>query len=424
MRWWQSPTTARRLSNRKLISSLAALALAIAAYVALASAWNYYDVSLPVTSPSSETTSENYLRAPRASPPSPVGSLQWEFYTGEPLAVPPVTVGGSIYLISGQTRETGRLTALRRDNGAVIWQIKLGSISDVPPVLAGQAIYVATRSGKLLSLDSRSGAEIWNFDLGSSAVGPPIVWNGALYAASDRVYALDAATGKGIWTHGVEAHVTRGLALSENVIAAVSSDGSVNLISALNGQRRLTFPLWFGSSRPPAVSRNILVTAGDRATVQAISMKVKDIPMEKAVRYWWTKLWLWEMAPPPPLPRGYIWQRRDIGGTGAYPVAADEDLVYIGIARDNLEGGLAALDIETGMTRWERDLDSLPTYHATLTEDAIIVASERGIVLMLDRFSGERLWEYDAGFGLASSPVPAGDLILFPSADGTLRAVR
>ena len=188
------------------------------------------------------------------------------------------------------------------------------------------------------------------------------------------------------------------------MLAAISSDGNVNLVDVSNGRRRLTFRLWFGTSDPPLVAGEALVVPGDGANVQALDMSKRDVPMEKAARYWWTKLWLWDMAPSPPLPRGYLWQRRSIGGKTAYPVGADGDSAYLGIAKVDGSGRVVALDLETGQTQWERGFKSAVIAPAVLTHETLVAGVEGNGLLAVDKRTGALLWEYEVEGGLASAP--------------------
>ena len=424
IRWWRTPAGIARDRRKWVWIALALVILASISAVALTSVRNYYGLSMPVQPPESGMTSH-----PRWTPaepiPKPAGLVEWIFDVGEPLQVPVTTMDGTIYAVAGRTPDTGRVLALRGAEGAVLWERKLHSIADFPPVVADDYIFTGTRTGELLALDRHTGETFWTYDLEYSIVGPPIVHEGVLYAASNSIYAIDALTGERLWRHDMDGDVTRPIQLSGDVLAAVSSDGNVNLIDAVNGRRRLTFRLWFGTSAAPAVTEGALIVPGDGANVQALDLSKRDVPMEKAVRYWWTKLWLWDMAPSPPLPRGYLWQQRNIGGKTAYPVGADADSVYLGIAQIDGSGRVVALDLETGQTRWERDFKSVPIAPAILTPETLVIGVEGGEMFAVDKGKGDLLWEYEVVGGLATAPtITEVGLILVPTLDGKLLAMR
>ncbi len=423
-RWWRTPAGIVRERRRWVWIALALILAASVIAVALTSARNYFGLSLPVPTPESDMTMRPSL-TPAAPIPKPAGVVEWVFDVGETLQAPVATADGTIYAVSGQTPETGRALALSETGGAVVWEKMLGSIADFPPVVAGYFLFVGTRSGELLALDRDTGETLWSYDLEYSIVGSPIVREGVLYAASDSIHAIDALTGERLWRHNMGGAVTRPIRLSGNVLAAITSDGNVNLVDASNGRRRLTFRLWFSTSAGPTVSGNALVIPGDGANAQALDLSMRDVPMEKAVRYWWTKMWLWDMAPSPPLPRGYLWQQRSMGGKTAYPVGADDDSVYLGVAEVDGSGKVVALDLETGKIRWERDFGSVPIAPAILTPETLVVGVKGIGLYAVDKQTGAALWEYEVPGGLAAAPtITEAGVMLIPTLDGKLLAVR
>ena len=392
--------------------------------VTLTSLWNYYGLSMPVPEPTSEISAY-----PAPVPPAAIGvltgAIEWTFDAEEPLTVPATVVAGTVYIVSGVSVETGRIAALSLTDGSVNWDLRLDSIADFSPVAAGDLVYVGTRAGDLVALDRHTGKRVWLSDLGSSVVGSPVVHQGVVYIASEDIYALDAASGAQIWRHAVDGDVTRAIQLSGGIVAAISSDGNMNLVNSKNGRRRLTFPLWFSTSAGPAAVGTTLVIPGDRAFVQALDMVGRDIPMEKAIRYWWTKLWLWDMAPRPPLPRGYLWQKRDLAGDTAFPIGADGGSVFVGVRDVDGRGRIAALDLSTGQGQWELRVESTITSPAIHTDESLVVGLKGAGILAVDKQTGRILWQKDLDGGMAAAPVVGeGGLLLAPMVDGALLAIR
>ena len=392
--------------------------------VTLTSLWNFYGLSMPVPEPTSDISAY-----PAPVPPAaigvPTGVIEWTFDAGEPLTAPATVVAGRVYIVSGASVETGRIAGLSLADGSVNWELRLGSIADFSPVAAGDLVYVGTRAGDLIALNRHTGRRVWISNLGSSVVGSPVVHRGVVYIASEDIYALDAASGAQIWRHAVDGDVTRPIQLSGGIVAAISSDGNVNLVNSKNGRRRLTFPLWFSTSAGPAAVGTTLVIPGDRAFVQALDIVERDIPMEKAVRFWWTKLWLWDMAPRPPLPRGYLWQARGLGGDTAYAIGADDVQVYLSTSSRGRDGRVLNLNIQTGEMVWGRPLGSVVFPAALITDRTVVVGLESGSLVGMDKQTGEVMWEHGLAGGLSAPPVAARDgVILVAGNDGTLRALR
>ncbi len=423
LRWW-SPPAALRKERRRIWFALAVAAFALTVTVSATSLWNYNGLSLPGPGPTSNI-SASIATVPALPPVGPHGTVEWTFDAGQPLSAPATPDGEAVLVVSGTTPKNGTIASLSTSDGSVNWSIKLNSLADYSPVAAGNLVFVGTRAGYLLALDRDTGATIWTADLESSVLGAPIVDEGGIYIASKSVFAIDAATGRQLWRHEVGGDVSRPLRSSAGVIAAISSDGNVNLINASNGRRRLTFPLWFSTSAAPAVSDTTLVIPGDRAFAQALEITERDVPMEKAMRYWWTKLWLWDMAPRPPLPRAYLWQNRELGGDRSYALGADEGAVYIGVAEADLSGKLVALDVATGEAKWTVATVSRILDPAILAGQSVIAGTERDGIVAVDKSTGALLWELPAVDGLGAAPaLTAKGLLLVPTAGGLLRAIR
>ena len=425
LRWWNSPAElGSGLKPRAWATLTLASLITVIVIVASTSLWNFYGLSLPVPRPTSDITA---LQAPQPMPSisRPSDRVEWEFYTGGPLTTPATTASGSIYIVSGNTPDTGAVASLAESEGSQLWRVKLNSVADYPPVVGDEMVYVGTRAGNLIALDRHTGETVWASGLGSSVVGAPIVREGTVFTASKAVYAIDAATGKQLWRHEVGGDISRPIQLSGQIISAISSDGNANIISAENGRRRLTFPLWFSTSAAPILAGKALVIPGDRAFVQALDINERDVPMEKAARFWWTKLWLWDLAPRPPLPRGYLWQNRTLDGDTAYALGADESSVFIAVAEVDGTGTIVSLDLATGETQWELATATPVLAPAILTKESIIAGMKQDGILVVAKSTGVILWELSSDEGLSAAPtLTDSGLLLVPTASGLLRAVR
>jgi polyvinyl alcohol dehydrogenase (cytochrome) len=88
-----------------------------------------------------------------------------------------------------------------------------GNIADSQPTIAGHMLFVASRAGRAFALDARTGCTYWSFTAEGgihAAISVAKRPNGqaVAYVTTDNGYlhALDALTGKVIWTTRVEDH--------------------------------------------------------------------------------------------------------------------------------------------------------------------------------------------------------------------------
>lgn len=417
----------RRRKRLPLVISVAA-SDAIFLLIGFTSAWNYFDFTLHVPSPTSAISETPAQTAILSAPPS--GRIEWSFDTEEPIAASPVAHQGLIYVVAGRRINTGRVIALDLDHGQPVWIYPLHGISDFPPAIAGNLLYVATRDGRVIALDRQSGQENWIYNTQDILVGTPAVRDGRLYAASDGLHALDALTGELLWIHQTEhGRTVAPLAHSKGIVALLSDGNHLNLIDAVKGKRRLTAGLWFGGIGAPVISEDTVVVTGDRGIVQAVDLHARDIPMEKALRFWWTKLWLYKSAPRPPDPVGFSWHHRGIGGLSADIVAAGNGRLFFVAKHADHRAEIVALDASSGRELWRFQADvpisqGVALSRSNIMMDTLIVGTQDGWLHGLDASSGKSVWSFSLDFAISALSLDEDNSILIASEDGVLHRVR
>lgn len=195
-------------------------------------------------------------------------------------ANPPIRAGASDWVGFGHDPAATRMqpnpgfTAAQVPKLKLKWAFALGGGRYGQPTVIGDHLFVATGLGHVFSLDTATGCVHWRADIGSNSRTSPIVTkvNGrwALFVGDSvrTIHALDAETGKPIWTTGVETH-PRGritgapaywngtlyvpLSSSEETIATVAEyrcctfSGSVAAVDAATGSLK-----WKTFMLPPA----------------------------------------------------------------------------------------------------------------------------------------------------------------------------
>ena len=415
--------------RRKLLYLLTLTALAL--LLTGVGVWNFFGFSLPLPPPTRELSAlagspglDSSLSAVFEGAPLALVRDVWSYDAQELLAAPPVVVENLVYVAAGRTRASGRVLALDLYTGRVVWTVQLDSIADHAPVVAGDLLYIGVRTGRLLALDRRSGQERWSFQGQFGISGAPVVEDGVLYLGCEAVYALDAASGAQRWRHHLAGRIVQPLAHADGVVAAIGADHSLYLINAWNGKRRLSFPLWFNPSGELAISGETVAITGDSANVQALNMYGRDIPIEKTVRFWWTRLWLYGSAPRPPLPPGYAWQVRAAAGGVGHLMASDDRRFYLGVDDPRQTGRILALDNATGEALWEVSFPSPVTSSATVLGSVLVAGTTDGKLIGLEIESGKRLWDVEMTGPVLAAPTFAGNLMLTPLGTGVLQATE
>ena len=397
--------------------------LVAALVVGVVSVRNYFLISLPVSPPASSISEAPFQD--RAQPSTLSGTVDWSFDAGGPIAHAPVVAGDMAYVASGSSGATGRVTALDLDSGQSVWTYRLGSIASGRPVVADDFVYVGMRGGRIVGLDRRTGAERWSFQAEDLAHGSPVVQDGALYFASVNLYALDAQTGELRWRHDPEgSRAISAVAVSQGVAAVLSSGNHLNLIDARKGNRKYTSRLWFAPSGPPTIVGDIAVVSGDGGRVQTFALHAKDVPMWIAARYWWIRLWSWDMAPRPPDTLGYSWFHRGVGGLSARVLSASADKLFLAVREADLSGGLAALDAVSGGLLWHLPTETLVSDVLASVGDGLIVGTEGGLLYGIAQSSGDVIWELPLGSRVSAVAAVDESSVLAATEDGVVQRLR
>lgn len=331
----------------------------------------------------------------------------------------------------GANSQYSALDAINRSNVhqlEVAWTYHAGDAGErtqiqCNPIVIDGVVYATTPGLKAIALDGATGAERWRFDPFEGAAGAHslsvnrgvVYWaegddRRILYAAGDRLFALDAATGRPVPSFG--------------------TGGSVDLRLGLGGD---TGELFVVSNTPGVVYEDLLilgtrVSEGPGAApghVRAFNVRTGELA------------WVFHTVPRPGAYGYDTWPTdayQRIGGANAWSGMSVDPLrgvVYVptGSASFDFYGGdragqnlfansVLALDARTGLRQWhfqvvhhdiwDRDLPAAPNL-VTLERDgrrveAVAQVTKSGHVFVLDRTTGEPI------FPVEERPVPASDM--------------
>jgi len=221
------------------------------------------------------------------------------------------------------------------------------------------------------------GGIAWRLQTGGPVRSSPVVSQGVVYVGSTdgKVYAIDAARGTVRWRYDAGSAVSATPALAGGMVVVAAWDGSVHGIARTTGKR-----VW-------------RVGTGANARLA----------------------WGYES--------GDNW-------TSSATIAGGT--IFVGSG----DGGLYALDLATGHTRWRATTRGRIRSSAAVTADQVIVGSFDGSVYSFDRASGRERWRFATdgtrfasdtfGFdrkSIQSSPAVAGELVLVGARDGFFYAL-
>lgn len=339
-----------------------------------------------------------------AAPPAAV----WRYAAGSPVIAPPAVVGERVYL----TAEDGSVTALDKGSGAVVWRHESGLFAGVTPAVADGLVFVVFRPGVVSALDAGTGQTVWSKRLETASLASPAVADGRLFVAEtdrSRLLALDAATGATLWDYRLGDWVIAPPAIVDGKVIATANEVNVHILDAATGRLRMYYDAGRGRwARGTALATDDLMhfsSSGGR--VWGIDYRGHRYPLERAIIYVRTVLWVWGFTQQGPAQQGHIWSTQTDGEQPYAPALAGDALVVADAA-----GVVTGLDAGSGAILWETDLAADIPAGATVSGDAALVATEGGALWALSAADGARRWTAAPGGELTAAPIVAGGLLL------------
>ncbi|MHB8643738.1 MAG: outer membrane protein assembly factor BamB family protein [Gaiellaceae bacterium] len=138
------------------------------------------------------------------------GSRAWTKQTHRCVAATPAVYRGTVFEAflntppcnaSPSTSKNGEVIAFSTGFGVVRWRRTIGP-SETSPLVVNKLVYVGDWRGDVWALREGTGAVVWRFHAGGAVKGGIAYSDGSVFfgAYDSRLYALEARTGKLLWT--------------------------------------------------------------------------------------------------------------------------------------------------------------------------------------------------------------------------------
>lgn len=306
------------------------------------------------------------------------------------------TLGGDIYCVDAGT-------------GKQVWKHNVGADSISQPAVSDGLVYLGVVNGNILALNADTGEQVWQYHTDGPVVGSPVVGEGKVFIGTgDRGFcALDAKTGKLVWRYELK-HMCQIVPLYMNGVVYFGAwDGNFHALDAKTGKDVWKFKTgdtlyWSPSNSDPSTDgKRIVVTAyqgeGKVPDVFCIDVKTGEL----------------------------AWKRQNPGEkslaifNSPYVVG---DRFYL----PDVGGNLYCMQMSDGKEVWRTAIgqtcyDNWPV----VVDGKVYVSGLRGNIACFDAATGKKEWAYSTGNGyLLPSPTVWKDLVIVPSMDGTITAIR
>lgn len=199
------------------------------------------------------------------------GKLVWKVETKAQVHATPAVRDG-VAIIAGCDEI---LRAIRIADGRELFTMSSGSYTAASPAIAGRRAYYGTFENEVLAVDLDARKFLWryrhperNFPFYASAA----VADGRVFVGGrdKMVHALDASTGKAIWTFTTRARVDSSPAVAGGILWVGSNDGRLYALDTVSGKNVWEFDAGGPLSASPAIAGGRLVIGSQDGTVYCL----------------------------------------------------------------------------------------------------------------------------------------------------------
>jgi outer membrane protein assembly factor BamB len=304
----------------------------------------------------------------------------------EKLAVSQIGAGGDILVQSLKS-------------GGTWWRFPVGHLT-AAPVAIDRRVYAAAKDGTLWGLNLDGALRVgWTFSIRDSWSCSPTGKGGVLFAGANdgAVYAIDAETGKPKWRTKVTEPNARArqcfspVAVGNGRVYLGAYDGFLYAINAESG--KLAWKINCGDwirSRP--------FVAGDKVCVATLDGKLVAIKSgtNEAQRLWTTAI-----------DRHPIYANLAGDEMGVLISTGNLDLVAVSLADGREQWRKSLIRCTRGSDGMKHYTDGMPEIMQapiTVAAGKLFVAGKDGFLHSVDASSGKRLWRFELGGRVSTSP--------------------
>ncbi|RLS29938.1 MAG: serine/threonine protein kinase [Planctomycetota bacterium] len=315
----------------------------------------------------------------------------------------PVIAGGRIFL--GDL--DGTFHCLDLADGRTLWSKKseagFPSAAAVSAAPGRTTVVVGDGAGLVRAFDAADGTELWTHQTGGEISGGPTLIDApdgprVLIGSQDATLSC-LAVGDGAihWTHSIADQIRCSPTVAAGKVLLAGCDGKLHVIDAHSGVEDLAVPIDGPTGTTPAAAGGRVLFGSEGGVFWAI-----DVVAGKPA---------WKLAPS--------------GSSQAYRSSA---AIAGGLALVGTRGrAVEAFAIADGTRAWRQAMRGRVDGSPVIVHDAAtpgdllaIVGDSAGKIVALRSSDGEKLWEFDAGSGFASSPAVAAGSVVMAADDGTV----
>ena len=165
------------------------------------------------------------------------GAVAWRVRTAAQVHATPSVVNGHAHI----TGCDGVLRVIRVKDGAEVYTVKIGSYTGASPALEGTMAYFGTFDNEVMAVDMAKRTILWRYEHPQRKFpfySTPAVLGGRIYLGGrdKMLHALDAKTGKAVWTFATKARIDSSPAIADGRVWFGSNDGNLYALDVNTGK--------------------------------------------------------------------------------------------------------------------------------------------------------------------------------------------
>lgn len=319
--------------------------------------------------------------------------LLWSVSTGVRTKSSPVISDGTLFF----GNDKGAITAVTSD-GKIKWLYESGSLIEAAPLIFGNKVVVGSNDGNLKAIDKVTGKLIWSYKTDNQISGSANVWlsgskAGIVVGSYDYyLHCVDPKTGKLLWKIETENYVNGTPSIQDGKIVFGGCDGMIRVVDPLTGKQKDTVNIGVYIAASPALSGDMAYFGDYDGTIFGLNIRTKKM--------------IWEI-------RG----NEQSGSVLAVP-AVGNNFVVIG----NEDKYLYCYNATNGKLIWKYRTNGRIVGSAVITQTKVLFTSMDGTVSILGLRDGKKLWSFNAGTSISSSPAVIDGKFFILTEDGRLLA--
>lgn len=285
-----------------------------------------------------------------------------------------------------------------------IWKHSSGPLHS-KPVIRDSIAYYGSTDGNFYAVNTKNGTKIWQYKADRNNSFPAIKDSMVFFEASNKLYALNALTGKLYWTftnnpvgderHDVTDYHRSSPVIMDSLVIFCDQSGIINGVDMRTGS--IIYQFQTDGHNPlrgtPAIKDSLIFCGDYKGNIYAVSLK-DSVPVWKHV----------------------MQNVRDYYGAVVSEMVIKDNILYFGSQHDVF----SPLDITTGQPVWTY-IDPRATYlppTPVFYEDKIIIGTTinaNQIMCFKNDVNHEKLWSFQASGIFFTTPVIKDSIVIMNS---------